>query len=206
MIHSVSGLASAPRDAELRATIAAHRLEAAKAFRVFRDAGVLSSIHRPEFVVRLHGHDAVAVYTHPGLWSVSLEPLVSVADLDGRLLSGPPAGEAARDLLPLLTRYSDVNVVLLAATPHLSAWARGGLELLDGAERLRVRSGDIELAPFEGAVLRPEGQAVLWSSGGVPDVSERLLRLDEVARIEQLARSFGFLSAASSATPARIAV
>lgn len=197
MIHAAFGIPQAQFDSQIQDFLASARIEAAKAFRVLRDTRCLDAAGKLEFIARIPGRDLLAHFTHPGLWSVTLEPRVNVIDLE----ASAPGGEVFR-------RRADVASLARFSAPHLDAWARTGEDFpfkhcpVGGGRGLKTYDTDDEenvasTAASENydGVLQRFGGAVLWSQGNIPALAELILLVEQAARVELLAAPLSRASA-----------
>ncbi|WP_091743222.1 hypothetical protein [Phenylobacterium immobile] len=172
--------------------------DAALAFRVMREARVIGPTATTQFTARIA--PAVWVeYSHPGPWSVSLEPRATLYSDEhqlerlGRLVRPLEAAPFAE----LLNRRGDIQAIAVARTPGLAAVAKAGLvlsvatsageavelPLIDAdhiADALAERSSGDRLVQ---AVLLSDGRLVALSAVGVLAAAERVIALEEAAQI-----------------------
>lgn len=200
MIHATfGGLAG---DGVLDAFLSATRLDAARAFRVFRDTRRFELATEVDFIVRAPGQDVLARFSHPGHWAVSLEPKVSLTSLDGRHLRGERAAAPVEEYVEFFKRNDAVQVLARFSSPHLDAWARSGVDfpfihtpLIRASSRQGVKVYDAGSAAtaleralkqnFAG-VAHLRGGAVLASEGDIRDVTELMLLVEQAAEVELL--------------------
>lgn len=186
-------------EASFEARVRAASREAAVAFRVLRDARVMSPVSQLRFLARIGPADLVEL-SHPGPWSVSLEPRV-------RLFTDAPAGGSfsVRDLAaaPFADAFrsrGDLQALALLSSPYLSIVAAGG-EGLDlthppaagrsAARRLALAEGSAAdqfartpaADPAARAVLLRHGELLAWSDEGLLALAEWLMALEEAARL-----------------------
>lgn len=199
MIHAAFGIPQAQFDSQIQDFLIPARIEAAKAFRVLRDTRCLDAAGRLEFIARVPGRSLLARFAHPGLWSVTLEPKVSIVDLEDTA----PGGEVFR-------RRPDVTSLARFSAPHLDAWARTGEDFpfkhrsVGGGQSWGLKTYDTDdeegvAATAAGenyaGVLQRFGGAVLWSQGDIPALAELILLVEQAAKVELLARPFSRASA-----------
>lgn len=197
MIHATFGGARSAQDIDLHDFLVGARLEAAKAFRVLRDARTLDVACEIELFSRAPDGQAVARLVHPGLWSVTLEPRVTAISLtedDGRDLEG---------VAELFRRNPQVNTLARFSGPHLDAWARGRPDLIfrhpailrrtalsglhvygEGGEIAALRSA---IASGYAGVLHRQGGAVLATEADISGTAELMLLAEQAAKVELLA-------------------
>ncbi len=201
------GLGLAPSDVRLQDFLGAARLEAARAFRVLRDAGQVQLAADLDFILRGPGEGQVVRLGHPGLWSVSLEPTVTVLGLNGELIAGERAARAPVDeYIDLFHTRKDLAALVRFNSPRLDAWARGGRNLPFAhmpLARASLHQGvwvyghGSAVAALEPAldnnyagVLHRQGGAV-FSGEGVMQLTELILRVEQAAQVELLSAIWG---------------
>ena len=216
MIHATFKRPDSPTEVLLEDFLTTTRLEAAKAFRVLRDSRRVDLAGEMDFIVRAPGDDVLVRFGHPGLWSVTLEPTVSVFDLTGRLLRGERAAVAPiEEYLDFFQRRPEVRALGRFSTPHLDAWARSGtdfpfihLPLVRASLRqgIKVYERGSTVAALEAAlnanyagVAHLRGGAVVAGEGDVTAIAELILLIEQAAHVELLAEVRG-----RSLTPARL--
>jgi hypothetical protein len=178
------------------------RLDAARAFRVLRDHGQIDFAAELDFIVRAPGDSGLARFGHPGPWSVSLEPKVTLIGPQGHLLAGARVAQAPiEEYLDLFERKKDLNAIVRLHGTHLDAWSRGGLdlpfvhmplvrsELRQGVRLYEHGSAVAALGPaiednFAG-VAHIQGGAVL-AGESVLSLAELVLRIEKAAQVELL--------------------
>lgn len=178
------------------------RVDAARAFRVLRDLGRIDLSAELDFIVRAPGQDRLVRLGHPGFWSVSLEPKVTVVDLAGGLLSGERAARApVEEYLDLFRRRPELTAIARFHAAHLDAWGRGGLDLpfvhtplvrSDLRQGIRTYERGSAAAALDAAlkdnfagVLHVQGGAVL-AGQGVLGLAELMLQVEQAAQVELL--------------------
>lgn len=202
MIHQTFGVPT-PFDLSVQDAVAAQRLEAAKAFRVLRDTGRINLTAELDFIVRLPGEKLLARYGHPGPWSVTLEPQVSVFDLDGGLLSGERSALApVEEYREIFQRRSSLNLIARFNSPHLDAWARGGFDLpfihvplvrTSHRQGVKIYERGSTVDALESAldanfagVTHLRGGSVIAGDQTIADVAALILRVEQAAQVELL--------------------
>lgn len=192
---------------ELQDFLDAARLEAARAFRVLRDVGQVHPAAELDFILRAPGEGQVARLGHPGLWSVSLEPKVTVLGLNGQLVAGERAARApAEEFIDLFHRRADLVAIARFNSPRLDAWARGGRSLPfahmplarsslhQGVQVYHHGSAVAALEPAlnnnYAGVVHEQGGAVL-AGVSVAQLTELILQVEQAAQVELLSEVWG---------------
>lgn len=158
--------------------------DAGLAFRVMREARLIGPAATIQFTARI-APGIWADFSHPGPWSVSLEPRTVIFSDDFR--SEFP-GRAVRPLAQapfpdVMAGRGDVGVIAVARTPGLAALAQAGLGLAVGSLDLRLGEANA-LAAGAQAVLLSDGRVVAVSGGGVLAAAERIIALEEAAQVQ----------------------
>lgn len=173
-------------EASLEEQVRAVARQAGLAFRVLRDARVLSPVSQLRFLARV-GDGDIAELAHPGPWSASLEPRV-------RLF---PHGDPAAPFAGAFAADRALQALAILSSPYLAAVAAAGRDLdlshPPAAARTRVRrlvvtdgQAAAPLPPHDAgarAVLLSHGELLAWSDVGVLDLAEWLTALEETARL-----------------------
>lgn len=205
-MQQIARLGLVASDPELQEFLGEVRLEAARAFRALRDLSQVHPAAELDFIVRAPGEGRLARFGHPGMWSVSLEPKVTVLDLDGRLVAGERAAVAPiEEYLDLFHRRGDLAALARFNSPHLDAWARGGKDLpfahmplvrASLHQGLQVYGRGAAVAALDPAlndnfagVLHVQGGAVL-AGPGVSQLAELILQVEQAARVELLSEAW----------------
>lgn len=196
------GLELVALDVRLQDFLAAARLDAARAFRVFRDVGPVHPAAELDFILRGPGEGQIVRLGHPGLWSVSLEPKVTVLASDGQLVAGERAARApVEEYIDLFQRREDLTAIARFNSPRLDAWARGGRNLPfahmplareslhQGVWVYGQGSAVAALGPAldnnYAGVVHERGGAVLAGTGILP-LTELVLQVEQAAQVELL--------------------
>lgn len=198
MFQSVVAPGAIPLKTALQDFLREAQVEAARAFRAFRDSGRIDLVPELDFIVRAPAQDRLVRLGHPGLWSVSLEPRVTVIDLQGQVLAGERAARAPiEDYLELFRRRPDLAAIIRFHAPHLDAWGRGRLDLpfvhtplvrSDARQGVRTYARGSAAAALDGA-LRDNFAGVLHAQGGAVLAGQGILRLAELAlHVEEAAQ------------------
>lgn len=178
------------------------RLNAARAFRVLRDLGQIHPAAELDFIVRAPGEGRLTRFGHPGIWSVSLEPKVTVVDAHGRLIAGERAAVAPiEEYLDLFQRRPDLAALARFNSSRLDAWARSGQDFpfahmpvvrASLHQGLKVYDRGSTVAALEPAlsnnfagVLHVQGGAVV-AGAGVLQLAELILQIEQAAEVELL--------------------
>lgn len=197
--------------------VGAHRLAAARAFRVLRDLRTLAAGDATAFVVRPAGQEFLAAFLHPGLWSVTLEPEVGVFDRTGQRLWGEIGRSAGLETVcALLARNPGLSVAARAYAPHLAAFAATGADFTfvrgrAPARRFKAVADDLEAVaaaadPANAGALLPDGRLVVWSEGDIAAAAELIAFGEQAAQIRYLAVGFGLDQSASAERPRHAAI
>lgn len=205
MIQTAFGGALLDRD--LQAFLVSGRLEAAKALRVLRDSRRIDLAGELDFIVRAPGQEALVRFGHPSLWSVSLEPKVSVIDFEGRRLTGERDAVApVEEYLDFFRRRPEVSVIARFSGSHLDAWARSGMDfpfihtpLIRRSQRQGVKLyergsavaalGDALDANYAG-VAHLRGGAVIAGDRDICSLAELILLIEQAAQVELLSETW----------------
>ncbi|CAN7227193.1 hypothetical protein LJR164_000865 [Phenylobacterium sp. LjRoot164] len=196
------GLGLVALSVTLQEFLSGARLEAARAFRVLRDVGHVHPAAELDFILRGPEEGQVVRLGHPGLWSVSLEPKVTVLGLDGQLVAGERAARApVEEFIDLFRRREDLTAIARFSSPQLDAWARGGRtlpfahmplarsSLHQGVQVYRYGSAAAALEPAlnnnYAGVVHAQGGAVLAGSS-VTQLTELILQVEQAAQVELL--------------------
>lgn len=203
--------------AALQDVLAVHRVAAARAFRALRDLRALASGDAIELVVRAQEPNVLVAFAHPGLWSVTLEPTVTILDATGARLSGD--AQLAADLEPVhavFGAHSQLTVIGRAYAPHLAAWSQTGqdfdfhhgpLKRFTTARRFRRLDDEDQLAaaaadPRNAGALSPDGRLTVWGDD-IAATAELIALGEQAAQIKHLAAGFGVREPLAVAAPVR---
>lgn len=194
-------------EADLQDFLNEARLAAARAFRVLRDLGRIHPAAELDFIVRAPGEGRLARFGHPGIWSVSLEPKVTVLDIHGRLVAGERAALApVEEYIDLFQRRPDLTALARFNSPHVDAWARSGRDFPFAHmpvvrsslhQGLKVYDRGSTVAALEPAlsnnfagVLHVQGGAVV-AGASVLQLAELILQIEQAAEVELLSDARG---------------
>lgn len=182
--------------------------DAEHAFRVLRDTDTTTQFGTVGFVVRVPGHQKLVVVNDPGPWERGQDVEPTVIGLDGTLFSGKQTGSRYNKLF---VEHPDINIISHVHTLHVAAWAQThrtfplNYVALNRHHLLRElpvyidrRQPEVDFIiqkvrenPNVFAILEANGGGTVWGRGGVRELTETIILLEESARLQLLAESVG---------------
>ncbi|ATE62450.1 ribulose phosphate epimerase [Thauera sinica] len=183
--------------------------DAEKAFRVLRETRTTTAFGTVGFVVRVPGDDKLVVANDPGPWhrGEAIEP--AVIGLDGRSISGEAGG--GNRYAKLFAAHPDVNVISHVHTTHVAAWAQTHRTLpityvaFQRHHLLREipvyidrRQPEVDFIiekigedPNNVAIVEANGGGTVWGKGGIRELTDTIILLEEAAQLQLLAEAVG---------------
>ena len=183
--------------------------DAKHAFKVLRDTDTTTAYGTVGFVVRVPGHDKLVFVNDPGPWERGQDITPSVVGLDGTVFSGNHGGGARYN--KLFIERPEVNIISHVHTQYLAAWAQTHRtfplnyvafnrhhlirELPIYIDRRQpevdVIIEKVQHNPHHFAILEANGGGTVWGRGGVRELTDTIILLEETARLQLLAELVG---------------
>jgi L-ribulose-5-phosphate 4-epimerase len=183
--------------------------DAEHAFRVLRETDTTTAYGTVGFVVRVPGHDKLVVVNDPGPWNRHdpIEP--AVIGLDGTVFAGKHGGGNRYNKLFLA--HPDINIISHVHTLYLAAWAQThrtfpiNYVAFNRHHLIRElpvyidrRQPEVDFIiekvnqnPHTFAIIEANGGGTVWGKGGVRQLTDTIILLEETARLQLLAEAVG---------------
>lgn len=195
---------------ELASFVAKVKTDAQRAFRVLRETRTTSAFGTVGFVVRVPGEAKLVVVNDPGPWDREKELEPVVLTLDGEVLAGKALGGGNR-YAKLFRVHEDINIISHVHTPYVAAWGQAHRplplnyvafnrhhllrEIPIYINRLQPEVDfiieKINENPHNTAILEANGGGTVWGKGGIRELTETIILLEEGAQLQLLAELVG---------------
>lgn len=200
-------------DTELAADVTAFahsvKRDAEHAFRVLRDTDTTTAYGTVGFVVRVPGHEKLVVVNDPGPWDRGSEITTAIIGFDGTVFAGNHSG--GKRYNKLFIEHPDVNIISHVHTLYLAAWAQTHRtfpinyvalnrhhlvrELPVYINRLQPEVDfiveKVNENPHHFAIVEANGGSTVWGKGGIRELTDTIILLEEAARLQLLAEAVG---------------
>ncbi len=200
-------------DTELAADVTAFAQsvarDAAHAFKVLRDTDTTTAYGTVGFTVRVPGHEKLVVVIDPGPWDRGAEITPAIIGFDGTVYAGHHTG--GKRYNKLFIEHPEVNIISHVHTLYLAAWAQTHRtfpinyvafnrhhlvrELPIYINRLQPEVDfiveKVNENPHNFAILEANGGGTVWGKGGVRELTDTIILLEETARLQLLAEAVG---------------
>jgi ribulose-5-phosphate 4-epimerase/fuculose-1-phosphate aldolase len=207
--HYIMGTIDTNLSADVTEFVAKVKTDAEQAFRVLRETDTTTAYGTVGFVVRVPGHEKLVVVNDPGPWDrhQSIEP--AVIGFDGTVFSGNHAG--GKRYNKLFVEHPDINIISHVHTLYVAAWAQThrtfpiNYVALNRHHLIRElpiyidrRQPEVDFIiekvnqnPQTFAILEANGGGTIWGKGGIRQLTESIILLEEAARLQLLAEAVG---------------
>lgn len=195
--------------ADIKEFVAKVKADAEQAFRVLRETDTTTAYGTVGFVIRIPGHEKLVVVNDPGPWDrhQPIEP--AVIGFDGTVFYGNHAG--GKRYNKLFVEHSDINIISHVHTLYVAAWAQThrtfpiNYVALNRHHLIRElpiyidrRQPEVDFIvekvnenPHNFAILEANGGATIWGKGGIRQLTDSIILLEEAARLQLLAEAVG---------------
>jgi len=185
------------------------RKDSEHAFRVLRDTDTTTAYGTVGFVVRIPGHDKLVVVNDPGPWHRGQPVTPAIIGLDGTVFSGNHGGGSRYN--KLFVKHPEINIISHVHTLYVAAWAQTHRtfpinyvafnrhhlirELPIYIDRRQPEVDfiieKVDQDPHTFAILEANGGSTVWGKGGVRELTDTIILLEEAARLQLLAEAVG---------------
>lgn len=183
--------------------------DAEHAFRVLRETGTTTAYGTVGFVVRVPGHEKLVVVNDPGPWNRGKEITPAVIGFGGTVYAGNHGGGSRYN--KLFIERPEVNIISHVHTLSVAAWAQTHRtfpinyvalnrhhlirELPVYIDRRQPEVDfiieKIEENPHTFAILEANGGGTVWGKGGVRELTDTIILLEEAASLQLQAELVG---------------
>ena len=175
-----------------------------------RDLQTTTAYGTVGFVQRVPGQDKLLVSNEHGPWRKG-EPIeVSVVGLDGTVFAGKGNGQPNR-YAKLFQAHADINIISHVHTPYLAAWAQAHRSfpihyvpfqrhnlLREIPVYIDRRQAEVDFIiesvnkdSNNTAIVEANGGGTVWGKGGVRELTDSIILLEEAAHVQWLAQAVG---------------
>ncbi len=196
-------------DADVTAFAEKIKQEAQHAFRVLRETDTTTAYGTVGFVVRVPGQEKLVVVNDPGPWNRGKDIEPAVIGFDGTVYSGNHGGGNRYN--KLFIERPEVNIISHVHTLYVAAWAQThrtfpiNYVAFNRHHLIRElpiyidrRQPEVDFIvervnqnPHTFAILEANGGGTVWGKGGVRELTETIILLEEAARLQLLAEAVG---------------
>lgn len=183
--------------------------DAEHAFRVLRETDTTTAYGTVGFVVRVPGHEKLVIVNDPGPWNRGKEIVPSIIGFDGTVYSGNHGGGNRYN--KLFIERPEINIISHVHTLYVAAWAQTHRtfpinyvalnrhhlirELPIYINRLQPEVDfiieKVNQNPHTFGILEANGGGTVWGKGGVRELTDTIILLEEAARLQLLAEVVG---------------
>ena len=196
-------------DADVTAFAEKIKQAAQHAFRVLRETDTTTAYGTVGFVVRVPGQEKLVVVNDPGPWNRGKDIEPAVIGFDGTVYSGNHGGGNRYN--KLFIERPEVNIISHVHTLYVAAWAQThrtfpiNYVAFNRHHLIRElpiyidrRQPEVDFIvervnqnPHTFAILEANGGGTVWGKGGVRELTETIILLEEAARLQLLAEAVG---------------
>jgi ribulose-5-phosphate 4-epimerase/fuculose-1-phosphate aldolase len=196
--------------ADIDALTAQVKKDAQHAFQVLRDTHTTTAFGTVGFVVRVPGQEKLLVVNDPGPWRRGEEITPALVGFDGTVLSGKSNGQPNR-YTKLFQAHADINIISHVHTPYVAAWAQAHRSfpityvafqrhhlLKEVPVYIDRRQPEVDFIiehvnkdPNNTAIVEANGGGTVWGKGGVRELTDTIILLEEAAQLQWLALAVG---------------
>jgi len=201
-------------DTQLSADIDALTLQVKKdahhAFQVLRDTQTTTAYGTVGFVVRVPGQEKLLVVNDPGPWNRGQEVTPALIGFDGTVLAGKSNGQPNR-YTRLFQAHADINIISHVHTPYVAAWAQAHRTfpityvafqrhhlLKEVPVYIDRRQPEVDFIIEQvnkdtnnTAIVEANGGGTVWGKGGIRELTDTIILLEEAAQLQWLAQAVG---------------
>lgn len=183
--------------------------DAEHAFRVLRDTDTTTAYGVVGFVVRVPGHDKLIVVNDPGPWNRGQPVTPAIIGFDGTVFAGNHGGGSRYN--KLFIEQPEVNIISHVHTHYLAAWGQThrtfpiNYVALNRHHLVREvpvyidrRQPEVDFIiekvtenEHNFAIVEANGGGTVWGKGGVRELTDTIILLEEAARLQLLAELVG---------------
>jgi hypothetical protein len=183
--------------------------DAEHAFRVLRDTRTTTAYGTVGFVVRVPGEPLLVIVNDPGPWDRGAPAQPAVIGFDGTVHSGKHGG--GNRYIKVFAEQPQINVLSHVHTAHVAAWAQTHRtfpinyvafnrhhlirELPIYIDRRQPEVDfileQVRLNPHTFAIIEANGGGTVWGAGGVRELTDTIILLEETAQLQLLAEAVG---------------
>lgn len=196
-------------DADVTAFAEKIKQEAQHAFRVLRETDTTTAYGTVGFVVRVPGQEKLVVVNDPGPWNRGQEIEPAVIGFDGTVYSGNHGGGSRYN--KLFIERPELNIISHVHTQYVAAWAQThrtfpiNYVAFNRHHLIRElpiyidrRQPEVDFIiekvnqnPHTFAILEANGGSTVWGKGGIRELTDTIILLEETARLQLLAEAVG---------------
>jgi len=196
-------------DADVTAFAEKIKEEAKHAFRVLRETDTTTAYGTVGFVVRVPGQEKLVVVNDPGPWNRGKDIEPAVIGFDGTVYSGNHGGGNRYN--KLFIERPEVNIISHVHTLYVAAWAQThrtfpiNYVAFNRHHLIRElpiyidrRQPEVDFIlervnhnPHTFAILEANGGGTVWGKGGIRELTDTIILLEEAARLQLLAEAVG---------------
>lgn len=195
--------------ADVTAFAASVKRDAEHAFRVLRETNTTTAYGTVGFVVRVPGHEKLVVVNDPGPWNRGQEIKPAIIGFDGTVFEGNHGGGGRYN--KLFIERPEVNIISHVHTLYLAGWAQTHRtfpinyvalnrhhlirELPVYINRLQPEVDfiieKVKENPHTFGIIEANGGGTVWGKGGIRELTDTIILLEEAARLQLLAEAVG---------------